>query len=111
MVREESGVGLQLRVRQHLSQKQVRSELRVDEDGVLADPAQARPLRVIALQDRSVIDVRLRARSHAADATDVLGERGELLLEDMMVVLTTRVARDERPGRVGYRAAPALVVV
>ena len=87
MIRRERRVGRQLEIDQQRAEKEERPEPRIDQRRVLAEPAESRAPREIALEHRPRVDVRL-ARDRAAD----------VLLDPSM-----QLRRDDRASRRGSR--------
>ncbi len=90
----EGFVRRQLQGGEQLAQQQPGAQLRVDEDRVLAEPADPGPPGVLPLQDRAVVDVRLHVGLRVQ-----LPDRGrqlvQLLLEGGVVVSAPGVAGDD----------------
>src|SRR5262249_58448890 len=72
-------------------QEDERAELRVDDAGVLPDPADARMLRVDALLDRSGVDVRARLERLGPRRPHPPDERLEPRADDVVVVVAPSV--------------------
>src|SRR5690348_10428822 len=98
-------VGDQLAVDQHLAEEEPRAEGLGEHAGVLAHPADPRPLGPAALEDRAGVRVPERARAGEEVALDPALERQQLVLHDAVVVLAGRVARDAPQAPVARRLA------
>ena len=106
---ERAGAALIERRRIHLerqaaddrAEKDPRPEPRVDDAGVLADPADARVLRVHALLHRAGVDVRARLERLGRCLAHPRDERLEPRADDVVIVVAPGVARDLRAMGVG----------
>ena len=93
--------------------KDPRSELGIDQAGVLADPAEARVLRVDALLHRPGVDVARAPRTlDRAARAQPLDKRIHAPLDDVVVVVAPGVAGDQRRrGRRNFGRIRAIDVV
>ena len=106
---ERAGAALIDRRRIHLerqaaddcAEKHPRSELRVDHARVLADPPDARVLRVDALLNRTGVDIRARLERLRPRFAHPRDERVEPRADDGVIVVAPGVARDPRAVGIG----------
>src|SRR6185503_18539749 len=80
-----------------LPQQQPAADASLDEHGVLADRAQAGPLRVLALQDRRGINARAERFSRKL-ARQFAAELRQPLAHHLVIVLPPRVSRHATAG-------------
>ena len=102
------GIRLELRADQELAQEQERAQPLVEEERVLAAPAEARTLRPPALHDGARVGERATVERRVERAP-ALEESVELVLEHAVVVLAPGVPGDLRPRRLGGVAIGAIV--
>ena len=96
---ERGPIALERQAADDLGEKNPRADLGVDDARVLADPADARVLRVDALLHRTGVDVRASLERLGRRVAHPLEQRVQPLADDIVVVVAPRVARDVRlPG-------------
>ena len=109
---ERRRVDLERQAADDLAEKQPRAELGVDDAGVLADPADARVLRVDALLHRAGVDVGARLERLRCRGAHPREQRVEPRADHVVIVVAPGVARDLRATRIGAlgRVRPVDVV-
>ena len=103
----ERRVGLQLQVRDHVSQQDPGAKGRVQDVGVLAEPADSGALRRRAVVHGAVVDEDAGGNRPSAATGQALAELPEPGLHHVVIVVAPGVSRDPavRPGAVGARVA------
>ena len=82
------------------AQKEIRTPARVDEHGVLAEPAQAGPDGEFPFQERSRVDVGAAPEGAPREDFEAECEGVQLVADDVVVVAAACVARDDGAGGV-----------
>ena len=105
MVGGERRIGGQLQIEEQGAEEEIAAQPLVQQHGVLAEPAQARPAGEIALQQRS------RVHDAAAEAARRLllqpvEQTIEAIAQDIVIIHPTGVTSDSTDWRAGLRERP-----